>query len=227
MTVTFREPWSDASVTVTQTFAEHLQAAKNYSPGHYNGGLDVAPIQPGKDVIIYSGADGDLIKVGWDPDGYGNYVRIRHAGGYESVYAHLRATTVKLGPIKAGDYVGIMGTTGNSTGIHLHFEVRLNGKPVDPELLIVENAPNPLPPAPPQNRTPVFPALPRMVVTAPTLRMRQAPGLSARELGWLASDTVLEVLRLVDADGCVWAQIGFDQFCAMSRGNKRYCEWIL
>lgn len=227
MTITFREPWGDAPITVTQTFAEHLERARKYGLKYYNGGLDVAPLQPGKDVIIFAGADGDVIKVGWDPDGYGNYVRIKHEGGYETIYAHLRVTTVKLGPIKAGDYVGIMGATGSTTGIHLHFEVRLNGKPVDPEPLITETTPSPIPPAPPQKRTPVFPALPRMTVNIEQLRMRSAPALRARHLGWLGSGQVLEVIRLVDADGCVWAQIGFDQFCAVSQGTERYCEWIL
>lgn len=65
--------------------------------------------------------------------GYGNIIKIRHAFGYETVYAHLHRRRVKVGDVvERGDRIGDMGNTGRSTGTHLHYEIRLNGKPVNP-----------------------------------------------------------------------------------------------
>ena len=81
---------------------------------------------------IYSTADGVVLYSGRQR-GYGNIVKIRHAFGYETVYAHLHRRRVKVGDeVKRGDRIGDMGNTGRSTGTHLHYEIRLNGKPVNP-----------------------------------------------------------------------------------------------
>ena len=65
--------------------------------------------------------------------GYGNTVIIDHGGGMTTLYAHQSGLNVSYGQdVAAADIVGYIGTTGLSTGPHLHFEVRLNGKPVDP-----------------------------------------------------------------------------------------------
>ncbi len=65
--------------------------------------------------------------------GYGNLVRIGHANGVETFYAHLSETTVSVGQrVKAGESIGEVGTTGNSTGPHLHLEVRVHDQPHDP-----------------------------------------------------------------------------------------------
>lgn len=64
---------------------------------------------------------------------YGNYVKLDHGDGYETLYAHLASVTVKKGQrVKRGEVIGTMGNTGNSYGVHLHFEVRLDGDRVDP-----------------------------------------------------------------------------------------------
>lgn len=66
-------------------------------------------------------------------DGYGNLVRIQHAGGIETYYGHLSTFTVKAGQqVAAGDLIGKVGSTGNSTGPHLHLEIRHNGEPTNP-----------------------------------------------------------------------------------------------
>jgi|7_EtaG_2_1085326.scaffolds.fasta_scaffold25269_2 murein DD-endopeptidase MepM/ murein hydrolase activator NlpD len=66
--------------------------------------------------------------------GYGNYVIIKHLGGYESLYAHMNKVFVKEGDkIKRGDSIGTVGSTGFSTGPHLHYEVIRNNKKTDPE----------------------------------------------------------------------------------------------
>lgn len=79
-------------------------------------------------------AGGRITVQGWG-GGYGNVVYIRHAGGIESRYAHLHAFAEGLGEgsdVRAGQLIGYVGTTGRSTGPHLHFEIRVNGTPVDP-----------------------------------------------------------------------------------------------
>ena len=81
---------------------------------------------------IYAAAAGRVIRVGpWS--GYGNVVVIDHGHGIETRYGHLSAFTVRTGAIvKAGEQVARMGSTGRSTGNHLHFEVRINGRAVNP-----------------------------------------------------------------------------------------------
>lgn len=66
-------------------------------------------------------------------NGYGNVIKIRHSFGYETVYAHLNAIRVETGErVSRGDVIGGMGNTGRSTGTHLHYEIRIEGKPVNP-----------------------------------------------------------------------------------------------
>ena len=69
---------------------------------------------------------------GWK-QGYGNTIILDHGFGYETVYAHLYKSLVRKGQkVRRSDIIGLVGNTGKSTGPHLHYEVRLNGKPVDP-----------------------------------------------------------------------------------------------
>ena len=79
-------------------------------------------------------ANGGTVKyVGWQKNGYGNYVIIDHGGGISTLYAHMSAVYVKKGDkIERGGKVGAVGSTGWSTGPHLHFEVRKDGKAYDP-----------------------------------------------------------------------------------------------
>lgn len=77
-------------------------------------------------------ANGKVIFAGWY-GGYGNCVRIEHANSYETLYGHLSHINVTVGQqVTVGQKVGEVGSTGHSTGTHLHYEVRKNGKPVNP-----------------------------------------------------------------------------------------------
>jgi len=77
-------------------------------------------------------ANGKVVFAGWY-GGYGNCVRIAHANNYETLYGHLSRITVKVGQeVTVGQKIGEVGSTGHSTGAHLHYEIRLNGKPVNP-----------------------------------------------------------------------------------------------
>ncbi len=83
---------------------------------------------------IRATADGVVKKVTYDRGGYGWYLVIDHRNGYETVFGHFKKILVKRGQkIKRGEVIGLMGSTGRSTGPHLHYEIRLNGKPINPK----------------------------------------------------------------------------------------------
>ena len=87
------------------------------------------------DAIVSAGS-GVVTHAGAAPAGYGGYglmVVVDHGGGVTTLYAHLSRIAVRLGQtVPPGEYLGAMGTTGNVTGSHLHFEVRVGDRPVDP-----------------------------------------------------------------------------------------------
>jgi murein DD-endopeptidase MepM/ murein hydrolase activator NlpD len=82
---------------------------------------------------IYATGDGKIVTVEWSRRGYGNQIIIDHGYGYLTLYAHLSGFNVKLGQeVKRGDVIGYVGSTGLSTAPHLHYEVHLNTKAVNP-----------------------------------------------------------------------------------------------
>lgn len=84
-------------------------------------------------------ANGRVVATGY-MGGYGNCVRVAHANGYETLYGHLSRISVKVGQhLSVGDKVGEVGSTGRSTGNHLHYEVRKDGKPVNPVKFLTLN----------------------------------------------------------------------------------------
>lgn len=97
--------------------------------GRSHDGIDIA--RPSSFTIKAS--DNGVVKfAGWDST-YGNKVIINHNNGYETLYAHLSSINVNVGQIvPQGASLGVMGSTGRSTGVHLHFEVRKNGSLVNP-----------------------------------------------------------------------------------------------
>ncbi|MDP5215960.1 DUF5930 domain-containing protein [Ruegeria sp. 2205SS24-7] len=81
---------------------------------------------------IFATADGVVTHAGWQ-SGFGRLVKIKHEFGIETLYAHNTKIRVKVGQrVSRGDHIADMGSTGRSTGTHLHYEVRVNGKPVNP-----------------------------------------------------------------------------------------------
>ena len=85
---------------------------------------------------IYSTGEG-VVTFSGRQRGYGIVVKIRHAFGFETVYAHLNKSRVKVGQrVERGERIGDMGSTGRSTGTHLHYEIRIDGKPVNPSKFI-------------------------------------------------------------------------------------------
>jgi len=78
-------------------------------------------------------AAGSVLLVGYEEEGYGLYVVIEHGGGLATLYAHLQTVSVRRGDrVRQGQVIGQLGSSGKSTGPHLHYEVRLHGRPIDP-----------------------------------------------------------------------------------------------
>ena len=96
---------------------------------HYGVDLD---LETGDSVK--AAFDGVVRIVKWDGSGYGNYILVRHYNGIETLYGHLQKALVTPGMfVKAGELIGRGGSTGRSSGSHLHFEVRYEGNPIDPQ----------------------------------------------------------------------------------------------
>lgn len=109
-----------------------------YGQPNWHGGIDIAPSHiywpgsprfAGTPAYIQAAATGKVASVAYNAGGYGWYVIIAHGGGHATLYAHMhQRPSVSVGQIVTrGQNIGIVGSTGNSTGPHLHFEIRING----------------------------------------------------------------------------------------------------
>lgn len=108
--------------------AVHTISGNNWSPGHR--AIDIGASLGAQ---IFAADTGTVVYAGWLDGGYGNFVVIDHGNGFQTLYEHLDSITVHCGSIVSqGNVIGYGGTTGNSTGPHLHFEIRYNGTPVNP-----------------------------------------------------------------------------------------------
>ncbi len=97
--------------------------------GRQHNGIDIA--RPSGRSI--QAADGGTVKAAGPLGGFGNRIEIDHGNGYTTLYAHLASINVKPGQkLAQGTQIGVMGSTGHSTGLHLHFEVRKNGALINP-----------------------------------------------------------------------------------------------
>ena len=96
--------------------------------GRLHAGLDFAA---GAGSPVRAVAAGEVVDAGYD-SGYGSFVHVRHDDDTVTTYNHLGRILLRTGPVDPGDVLGLVGSTGHSTGPHLHFEVRVDGRPVDP-----------------------------------------------------------------------------------------------
>lgn len=119
--------WPISPVAVTSLFGPRLHPVTRTYRAHQ--GLDLAAAF-GQEV--YAAAPGLVIKAEW-VSGYGNHVELQHEGNVVTRYSHLADILVEPGMLlKQGHPVGLAGSTGVSTGVHLHFELRIDGQPMDP-----------------------------------------------------------------------------------------------
>jgi murein DD-endopeptidase MepM/ murein hydrolase activator NlpD len=108
----------------------HTLSGFDYEPQANHPGIDIT----GKEGDpVYAADSGVIVYAGWNNWGYGNVIVINHANGWQTLYAHLSAYYVSCGGfVYQGNTIGAVGTTGNSTGPHLHFEMMYNGVRVNP-----------------------------------------------------------------------------------------------
>ena len=144
----YRFVWPEPTATITQPFGPSSFWFEPPYGGyaHFHTGIDVSapegtPVLAADDgVVLVAGAsivNGQLV-------GYGNYVVIAHTDGLTTLYGHLATLAVKAGQqVTQGTVVGTEGSTGNSTGAHLHFELRQNNQPIDPAPFLPPGEPSP------------------------------------------------------------------------------------
>jgi murein DD-endopeptidase MepM/ murein hydrolase activator NlpD len=139
----YRFIWPEPQAHISQPFGPSsywFEPAYGSYP-HFHTGIDL--VEPFGSPV-YAADDGVVALVGSSSSGYGNYVVIAHSGGLDTLYGHLATSLVKVGDrVAQGQPVGMEGSTGNSTGAHLHFELRINQKPVDPSPYLPPGAPSP------------------------------------------------------------------------------------
>lgn len=111
------------------TIGGYISSRYGMRDGRLHAGIDIA--RPSSYSIL-AADNGRVVFAGWD-GGYGNSVIIDHRNGYRTRYAHMSAIDVRVGQVvERGQKIGVMGSTGHSTGTHLHFEVLKNGRTINP-----------------------------------------------------------------------------------------------
>jgi len=129
-------PMGYPRVSALTSFFGYRSDPFNTASAEYHPGIDFKG-KTGDDVK--STANGRVVFAGWS-NGYGNCIRIQHANNYETLYGHLSRIGVTVGQqIVVGQKIGAVGSTGHSTGAHLHYEVRKDGKPVNPVSFLTLN----------------------------------------------------------------------------------------
>ncbi|BCJ87928.1 peptidoglycan DD-metalloendopeptidase family protein [Effusibacillus dendaii] len=115
--------WPVASRTISSTYGEWRGNSRH----------NAIDISAAMGTPVYASNNGRVIFAGWDNGGYGKCIRIDHGNGIVSIYGHLSVVGVSVGQtVGKGDLIGRVGSTGESTGPHLHYEVRVNGVQVNP-----------------------------------------------------------------------------------------------
>jgi hypothetical protein len=198
---------------ITQHFGANPAAYARFGQAGHNGVDFGVPLY----TAVHAAAAGMVAKTGSDPKGYGLYVILKHTNGYQTLYAHLGRVMVDTGEeLPAGSVLGLSGSTGNSTGPHLHFELRRDTAKstsypqgaVNPlgYYAAVEPAPEPLVfPTP----TPLVPPSPGCyTVIVPSLRIRLEPTTEAAIVGALAQGLAVEVIgSSIEANGVIWVPV--------------------
>lgn len=202
---------------VTQTFEQHVKRAIAngwcYTPGncpggiYYYGGIDWG-ISVGTPVVAAMG--GTVTVAQADASGYGVHVRMKSDDGvYLLIYGHLNELMVRAGQVvKTGDLLGLSGNTGNSTGPHLHFEVRKKGAPIDPAPMLTTE----LPSGEEQGggwtgEAPVVPELPEGK-TLYAINKRSKPSTDGARVGYVPTGAEVRFTQFVVENKNLWGCLG-------------------
>ena len=138
----YRFIWPEPKALISQGFGpSHLALEPPYAGyAHFHTGIDL--VEPFGSPV-FAADDGVVALVGSSSQGYGRYVVIAHSGGLDTLYGHLSTAVVKVGQVVVqGQTIGLEGSTGNSTGPHLHFELRIKQQPIDPTPYLPPGAPS-------------------------------------------------------------------------------------
>lgn len=199
----------DPPFHVSQYFGESPDIYARFGLRGHNGVDFAAPML----TPILAAQDGRVAACANDPDGYGKHVRLQHAGGLLTLYAHLADTQICVGDdVKADQVIARVGSTGFSTGPHLHFEVRLDNVSVDPLPFL----------APPPAADDKYQVSKHMVVIAGVLNLRAGPGTSYPVVGHLYAGDRVDVLELAHRE--VWVRLVSGSFCCMQYKDELYLQ---
>jgi murein DD-endopeptidase MepM/ murein hydrolase activator NlpD len=138
----YRFIWPEPKAVISQGFGPSKLVLEPPYGGypHFHTGIDL--VEPFGSQV-YAADDGIVALVGSSSSGYGRYVVIAHSGGLDTLYGHLSTALVKVGQqVDQGQTIGLEGSTGNSTGPHLHFELRIKQQPIDPTPYLPPGAPS-------------------------------------------------------------------------------------
>jgi murein DD-endopeptidase MepM/ murein hydrolase activator NlpD len=120
---------------ITSAFGKRVDPFSKETKQHWGIDLKAPTGTP-----VLATADGTVIRVENQPDGYGKFVVIEHANNYQTRYAQLSEHKVSVGSkVAKGNVIGLVGSSGRSTAPHLHYEVMLNGKRIDPASTIEDS----------------------------------------------------------------------------------------
>lgn len=192
-----RKPF-DGEFPITQRFGEKITDPAGHT------GIDYALYQG---TPVLAALDGRVSRTAHFGDGYGTHVVLEHEGNLQTVYAHLSRVNVRYGEtVREGQVIGASGNTGNSTGPHLHFEVRRLGTPVDPMTLFNASGDSK-----PGDRW----------VKVPMLYVRSGPGTEYPIVDSLRKgDTVSGEITAET----IWLKIGKDRWIAVRYQGEDFCE---
>jgi murein DD-endopeptidase MepM/ murein hydrolase activator NlpD len=138
----YRFIWPEPKAQISQGFGPSKLVLEPPFGGypHFHTGIDL--VEPFGSPVL-AADDGVVALVGASSSGYGRYVVIAHSGGLDTLYGHLSTALVKVGQqVVQGQTIGLEGSTGNSTGPHLHFELRIKQQPIDPTPYLPPGAPS-------------------------------------------------------------------------------------
>jgi murein DD-endopeptidase MepM/ murein hydrolase activator NlpD len=138
----YRFIWPEPKAQISQPFGPSKLTLEPPFGGfpHFHTGIDL--VEPFGSPVL-AADDGIVALVGSSSTGYGRYVVIAHSGGLDTLYGHLSTAVVKVGQLVVqGQTIGLEGSTGNSTGPHLHFELRIKQQPIDPTPYLPPGAPS-------------------------------------------------------------------------------------
>ncbi|MPS73099.1 MAG: M23 family metallopeptidase [Chryseobacterium sp.] len=117
----------DRAISVTSPYGKRIHPL--FGTARMHSGIDLKAYYEN----VYAVMDGIVTETGWDPRGGGHFIKVKHYNYFETAYLHLSEIYYKAGEfVKAGFVIAKSGNTGNSTGAHLHFAVRENGKHINP-----------------------------------------------------------------------------------------------